>query len=693
MLTGGSTVCCVDECTSGLDPLSRRKIWDILMAERGKRTIIFTTHFLDEADILADHIAILSKGTLRAEGSSVELKDKLGGGYRIHCYNGPGHKKAPLIADMKTEVSFDQTLYLAQTCSQAVQVVKAFEREGIDDYTISGPTIEDVFLQLAEEARTESETESIDEVRIASPVDEGQEKDGPIVNSLALNRSTRLELLPGSDLGFSRQGWVLFRKRFTLLRRNYFPYIAAFIIPIITAALVTRLVKGQTIAGCLPTQQVSNFRAQNLANQVDYNLLVGPSSKFQDTNVSTYLANLLSPFSDNVLDLLPLLPNKPELHIVNTSSQVQEYINIRYANVTPGAYFLGDANDPPLIAYLADTPEIYSSLFVQNVLNQMLMNLTIVTQYKSFDIPWAANTGNSLQLVVYFGLVMAATPAFFALYPTIERLRNVRGLQYSNGVRAIPLWLSYAIFDYIIVLSSTSISMVLFTSLSSVWWNLGYLYLVLILFNMTSILLSYVVSLYARSQLSAFAIAAGGQAIFFLIYLIAYLCTITYAPVAKVDDYLQIVHFTVSIITPMGSLIRSLFLSVNLFSTTCVGNSLSNTPGGIKQYGGPILYLILQSIALFCVLLLHDGGSLWVKFRRSKPVTSTTETGDVGPDGNHTDELNRTSSDDCLSLLHVTKNFKKNTAVEDLTFGIPRGEVFALVSRHHTFKTLELTIF
>ncbi len=78
MLTGGSAVCCVDEVSSGLDPLSRRKIWDILLAERGRRTIILTTHFLDEADLLADHIAILSKGTLRAEGSSAQLKDTLG---------------------------------------------------------------------------------------------------------------------------------------------------------------------------------------------------------------------------------------------------------------------------------------------------------------------------------------------------------------------------------------------------------------------------------------------------------------------------------------------------------------------------------------------------------------------------------------------------------------------------------------
>ena len=47
MLTGGSSLCMLDEVSSGLDPLSRRKIWDILLAERGKRSILLTTHFLD----------------------------------------------------------------------------------------------------------------------------------------------------------------------------------------------------------------------------------------------------------------------------------------------------------------------------------------------------------------------------------------------------------------------------------------------------------------------------------------------------------------------------------------------------------------------------------------------------------------------------------------------------------------------
>lgn len=55
MFTGGSRVCCVDEVSSGLDPLSRRKIWEILLAERGDRTFLLTTHFLDEVSNSQPH--------------------------------------------------------------------------------------------------------------------------------------------------------------------------------------------------------------------------------------------------------------------------------------------------------------------------------------------------------------------------------------------------------------------------------------------------------------------------------------------------------------------------------------------------------------------------------------------------------------------------------------------------------------
>ncbi len=66
-------MCCVDDVSSGLDPLSRRRIWAMLLAERGRRTIVMTTHLFDKADLLVDCIAVLSKRRLRARRSSLRI--------------------------------------------------------------------------------------------------------------------------------------------------------------------------------------------------------------------------------------------------------------------------------------------------------------------------------------------------------------------------------------------------------------------------------------------------------------------------------------------------------------------------------------------------------------------------------------------------------------------------------------------
>uniref|UniRef100_A0A8C2GMW4 P-type phospholipid transporter n=1 Tax=Cyprinus carpio TaxID=7962 RepID=A0A8C2GMW4_CYPCA len=80
---GGSKVVILDEPTAGVDPYARRGIWDLLLKYRQGRTIILSTHHMDEADILGDRIAIISHGKLCCVGSSLFLKTQLGTGYYL----------------------------------------------------------------------------------------------------------------------------------------------------------------------------------------------------------------------------------------------------------------------------------------------------------------------------------------------------------------------------------------------------------------------------------------------------------------------------------------------------------------------------------------------------------------------------------------------------------------------------------
>ena len=75
---GGSQVVILDEPTSGVDPIARRHIWKLISEFKEGRTIIFTTHHLDEAELLSDKLAIIHQGSLLTFGSVAELKSQFG---------------------------------------------------------------------------------------------------------------------------------------------------------------------------------------------------------------------------------------------------------------------------------------------------------------------------------------------------------------------------------------------------------------------------------------------------------------------------------------------------------------------------------------------------------------------------------------------------------------------------------------
>jgi ATP-binding cassette subfamily A (ABC1) protein 3 len=72
-IIGGSKVLFLDECSSGLDPEARRIIWDLLLEIRNDRTIVLTTHFLEEADVLGDRIAIMAAGKVQYAPSALRF--------------------------------------------------------------------------------------------------------------------------------------------------------------------------------------------------------------------------------------------------------------------------------------------------------------------------------------------------------------------------------------------------------------------------------------------------------------------------------------------------------------------------------------------------------------------------------------------------------------------------------------------
>ncbi|KAH9878382.1 hypothetical protein IAQ61_001654 [Plenodomus lingam] len=673
MFTGGSKVCCVDEVSSGLDPLSRRKIWEILLAERGDRTFLLTTHFLDEADVLADHVAILSRGVLKTMGTSVQLKHEVGAGYHV-TYPKDAPVKPPLNAIKKPSPSTGWVQYQFADALPATRFVDVLREHNVKNYDIVGPTLEDVFLANAEEVKEYDllkAEDDVDQTGILTP------SNNEVLSEQASDMEKTLDVGKGRGTSMAKQTWILIQKRWTILRRNFWPYLFALLIPIVAAGLVTLFLKDYVAVGCDPGAASNDPEVFSLASTDEIPLIpIGPTS-------------LVGSAIDTIVERTGI--SNESFHVVDTFDDFNAYIQDRFRNITPGGFFLRE-NEPPVMAHLANGG-ILGGLITLNTLDNILTGTPISTQYQQFAVPFSPNMGDTLQMILYFGLAMCVYPALFALYPTQERLRKVRALHYSNGIRAVPLWLAYTTFDFIFVLFISAITTGILVGASDAWYAPGYLFVIFSLYGLCAILFSYLISIVVTSQLAAFAFAAGGMVSLYLIYFIGYMAILTYAPAYAIDKYIEIFHWTVSLISPSASLLRTQLLSLNSFSVLCDGTQIPSYPGAIGVYGGPILYLVVQAILLFVALVWWDSGYRPPFLNREKSRQKHAEdVVDNIPPAVAAEIARAEKSKDSLRALHLQKTFGSNHAVNDITFGIPQGQVFALLGPNGAGKSSTISL-
>jgi ABC-2 type transport system ATP-binding protein len=159
----------LDEPTTGLDPRSRLGLWETIEDRvAGGTTVLLTTQYLDEADRLADTIAVIDHGKVIAEGTSDELKDRVGGErLEVHLEVGADPEAAiRALASLGDEppVAEDGTvrLPLRARSGAIVAAVRALDEAGVgvDDIAIRRPTLDDVFIVLTGRAAEEAESES-----------------------------------------------------------------------------------------------------------------------------------------------------------------------------------------------------------------------------------------------------------------------------------------------------------------------------------------------------------------------------------------------------------------------------------------------------------------------------------------------------------------------------------------------------
>ena len=249
---GGPAVVLLDEPTTGMDPFSRRSAWDFIRSQKAGRSIVLTTHFMDEADILSDRLAIMTAGRLACLGSPIYLKSRLGLGYHLTILlpatSGAeaaeelgacvaAHVPGALCeSHVGAELSF---LLPPQSVAAFPPLLRHLDDRGIG-YGVSCSTLEEVFLNIAESST----------VLAGGGVTANQLRDMAVERKRAAKELRKMAATgKGAEAGAGVQprsaGWrlvlqqfhALLRKRALNARRDRLGWATMYVVPLFFVAL------------------------------------------------------------------------------------------------------------------------------------------------------------------------------------------------------------------------------------------------------------------------------------------------------------------------------------------------------------------------------------------------------------------------------------------------------------------------
>ncbi|XP_066546484.1 phospholipid-transporting ATPase ABCA3 [Amia ocellicauda] len=265
-LIGDSKVVMLDEPTSGMDPSARRATWDLLQSQKPGRTILLTTHFMDEADLLGDRIAIMAGGELQCCGSPLFLKNKYGAGYHMVIVKDSLCNVSEITrlvkmyvpnATLESSAGAELSYILPKESTRRFELLFAEleinrEKLGIASYGASVTTMEEVFLRVGKLVDSSLDIQAVqlpalqyqherrshdwstdDASSISGMTDVTDFTDsGTLISedcsSIKLNTGARLYL---------QQFYAMFLKRALYSWRNWKVMVAQFLVPLVFTVL------------------------------------------------------------------------------------------------------------------------------------------------------------------------------------------------------------------------------------------------------------------------------------------------------------------------------------------------------------------------------------------------------------------------------------------------------------------------
>lgn len=411
-LTGAPKVLILDEPTSGLDPENRRHIWDIILSLRGERTILITTHYMEEADVLGDRIAIMDHGKVVCCGTTMFLKKLYGTGYNVHVTKSLRASSMEITQTIERYIPQFTTIVVSpaqvdykikdEFVERFPNLFSALESSmsvlGVTAISVSCTTMEDVFLRVAE--LTEGKDQDIEETR---------------------SNVSRRDCL-------KVEGVTLFVQRVEALILKRALYISKHLIPTIIKLIFACLL---VLAATLLTEHFKHKDSEEVTDLIQRKI-----------DLTLYPDDFIYPI---IYDESNTKTAKIAQTVIENTNKGQAFM-MKLENASQYA------TNQPMDTFLSSIATYHANLSHRVVLASTFIDDDMLIQYQPMLDPYASSKAANLMANV---LLKRDHPdrTIEITSQTLSSKRECRGVDYANYIYTMLSWYSLITFALTIVIS------------------------------------------------------------------------------------------------------------------------------------------------------------------------------------------------------------------------------------------------
>ncbi|KAL5277954.1 ABCA3.2 family protein [Megaselia abdita] len=724
-LCGGTKVVLCDEPSSGMDPAARRQLWDLLQAEKNGRTILLTTHFMDEADVLGDRIAIMCDSELKCYGTSFFLKKRFGSGYILICVKKESCKSEDVTSllqkyinglKIESEIGAELTYNLPDEFSMnfeemLTELDSRSDELGLNGYGISITSLEEVFMKVGAETNSPNhEEDEIVDTRTNNMITdvESVESDNPF-------SSDQARLLKGNNL-LVNQWTAMFFKKYLYTIRNLPMLIIQIIMPIYFVFITIEVARTQATFRELKPLDINlkDYGDLSMTLMERVNISEEPDLMKISKEYESYVKQQTS--SSNFEELSVGF----EDYILNLYKSILVRVNTKY--IAAATFYPQN-----ITAWLNNQP-LHTAPLTVNIIHNAMARAYLGSDYHisvtNSPLPYRPDSkffqlliGNSLgtQLSSNTCFCMCFVSSMYILFMIKERVSRSKLLQFVGGVKVWTFWLTQIIWDYFTYLVTALVFVGTIACFQeenfSTFSELGKYYLLLMIFGISVLPFTYLMANFFTEpaigfgRISILNLFAGNA--LYIVIMVMKMPFLNTSEVAKALQWVFNIFPHYALASSMSKLSNNIATRkvceevCSLIPFKCDAEFLCKTMDRkeccLEPYFGwhepgvlpEILYMLVCFAVLFSIVILYD---FKIVFSNKKKPPQAAEEGyyddDVENEKRRITEMNKEERERTnLVLDEVSKYYGKYLAVNSISLGVKHTECFGLLGVNGAGKT------